>query len=146
MCTKNALILVLFVASISLSAQNCARFIENYCHLSDSWEYEINSQSISLVAIEGQVITLSAVFYENVEYSLGFCVHENLEKFQYKVFGDELMYEKETQITPDEPIEYLKFKCNTTRSLQIEVKIPKNTRFIEKRKKHCLGIVIEQKG
>ncbi|NOZ45846.1 MAG: hypothetical protein GXO79_03600 [Chlorobi bacterium] len=112
----------------------------------DTWDYEINSQSINIPVFAGQAIKYSAVFYEGYAYSISFCGEEGLGNIQYRLLSTDIYIDKTFNTDYDNNMAYIEFVNKATRIILVEVKVLRSTgASIDPTKRKCLGIIIGQK-
>jgi hypothetical protein len=142
---KYFLTLLFLSASILIQSQ-CLNFYKENCELPTDWDYEFDSQSLSVHLFAGQSFKFKAVFYEGKDYFIGFCREEGLPKIKFKFLSEDIVIDNSFAENQNDYLEFIEFSTTTTRIAMIEVKVEKESGVnIDVNNKKCLGIIVGSK-
>ncbi|MES2654700.1 MAG: hypothetical protein V4620_03875 [Bacteroidota bacterium] len=147
---KKLIILITLLVSFSstFSQLPCVTFHRTlYCYKEFDGDWIYNSQSKSGYFKEGVVSRVRCVVYNGFDYRISVCDEGTFEKPPiYKIFDSptgELIVDSETLQTK----EFI-FRSTDSRTLTIEVEVPKGKKGYTKRKPsgtECIGLMIFQR-
>ena len=110
-----------------------------------------NGQSRSAYFYKGQTSELNVIFHDKQDYRISFCMNENLgEQIEFKIKDGktgELLYDN----ADEDYTSIFEFKCESTRRLSFDIKIPEdgegggNTKLkkLKATSRGCVGVLIE---
>ncbi|MBI9066646.1 MAG: hypothetical protein JEZ09_05095 [Salinivirgaceae bacterium] len=139
-------LLITFFALLSFAAHSqCVNFHKENCNLPSTWDYEFDSQSLSVPLFSGQSFRFKAVFYEGKDYFIGFCKEAELGEIKFRFLSEDIVIDNTYSESMNDNLEFIEFSNTATRIAIIEIKVGK-TKVINTNERKCLGVIIGTKN